>query len=59
MINLLWFAMIAVAFVTAAVTGRMETFTDALFSSAEQAVCVVFSMVSMLTFWLGMMNIIE
>ncbi|HAA38305.1 MAG TPA: nucleoside recognition protein [Firmicutes bacterium] len=59
MINLLWFAMIAVAFVTAAVTGRMETFTDALFSSAEQAVSVVFSMVSMMTFWLGMMKIIE
>ncbi|HZK25399.1 MAG TPA: nucleoside recognition domain-containing protein [Oscillospiraceae bacterium] len=59
MINLIWFAMIAIAFVTAALTGSIETFTDALFSSAEQAVSVVFSMVSIMTFWLGMMKIIE
>lgn len=59
MINLIWFAMIAIAFVTAAVTGSIEAFSDALFASAEQAVSVVFSMVSIMTFWLGMMRIIE
>ena len=57
MINLLWFAMIAVAFVTAAVTGRMETFTDAhFFSGAGCQRC--FSMVSMMIL-VRMMKIIE
>ncbi|NLZ38802.1 MAG: nucleoside recognition protein [Firmicutes bacterium] len=59
MINLIWFAMIIIGLVVSAATGRVEAATDALFSSAQQAVSVAFSMISVMTFWLGMMKIIE
>ncbi|NLZ93938.1 MAG: nucleoside recognition protein [Firmicutes bacterium] len=59
MINLIWFAMVIIGLVVSAATGRIDAVTDALFSSAEQAVSVAFSMISVMTFWLGMMKIIE
>lgn len=59
MINIIWFAMIIAGMVTAAATGRVEAVTGAVFSSAEQAVSVVFSLISIMAFWLGMMKIIE
>lgn len=43
----------------AAFTGRIDTVTDAIFSSAEKAVSVAFSLISIMTFWLGMMKLIE
>ena len=59
MVNLIWFGMMFTGLVVAAFTGRMESVTEAVFSSAEQAVTVAFSLISIITFWLGMMKLIE
>lgn len=59
MVNSIWFGMMFIALLAAAVTGRMETVTEAVFSSAEKAVTVAFSLISIMTFWLGMMRLIE
>jgi len=59
MINIIWFAMMFIGLVVAAATGKIDTVSEAIFSSAEQAVAVAFSMISVMTFWLGIMKIIE
>lgn len=59
MVNVIWFTMMVTALVVAAITGRMEVVTEAAFSSAEKAVSVAFSLISIMTFWLGMMKLIE
>lgn len=59
MVNLIWFCMMMAGLLVAAFTGRVDTVTEALFSSAEKAVSVAFSLISIMTFWLGMMKLIE
>ncbi len=59
MVNLIWFGMIFSGLVVAALTGRVDAVTGAVFSSAEKAVGIAFSLVSVMTFWLGMMKLIE
>lgn len=59
MVNIIWFAMMFTGLVVAAATGRMETVTQSMFSSAEKAVSVAISLVSIMTFWLGMMSLVE
>lgn len=59
MVNLIWFGMMFVGLLVAAATGRTELVTEAVFSSAEKAVTVAFSLISIMTFWLGMMRLIE
>ena len=59
LINLIWFGMMFVGLVVAAATGKIEVVTASVFSSAEQAVTVAFSLISIMTFWLGMMKLIE
>ena len=59
MVNFIWFGMMFAGLVVAAFTGRMESVTQAIFASAEQGVTVAFSLISIITFWLGMMKIIE
>ncbi|NLN07390.1 MAG: nucleoside recognition protein [Firmicutes bacterium] len=59
MINIIWFAMMFIGLVVAAATGKIDAVSEVIFSSAEQAVAVAFSMISVMTFWLGIMKIIE
>ncbi len=59
MINLIWFSMMFAGLVVAALTGKIETVTETIFSSSENAVGIAISLISILTFWLGMMKIIE
>ncbi|HHU30673.1 MAG: nucleoside recognition domain-containing protein [Bacillota bacterium] len=59
MINIIWLGMIVISLIAAAAGGRIELVTETIFSSAEQAVGVAFSMISIMTFWLGIMKIIE
>lgn len=59
MVNLIWFGMMFIGLLVAAATGRTELVTEAVFSSAEKAVTVAFSLISIMTFWLGMMKLIE
>ena len=59
MVNLIWFLMMFTGLMVAALTGRVEAVTSAVFSSAEQAVAIVLSLISVMTLWLGMMKLIE
>ncbi len=59
MINYLWAGMICLAIITAALSGNIEKITPSIFASAEQGVTVAFGLISIMTFWLGMMKLIE
>lgn len=59
MINVIWLSMMLAGLLVAAATGRIEVVTETLFASAEQGVSVAFSLISIMTFWLGMMKLIE
>lgn len=59
MVNLIWFCMMFTGLLVAALTGRVEAVTEAVFSSSERAVSIAISLVSIMTFWLGMMKLIE
>lgn len=59
MINIIWLGMIIVGFGFAAVNGRMEEVTAAIFDGAKNGVAVSFGLISILVFWLGMMRIAE
>lgn len=59
MIGYLWGGMICLAIIMAAVNGRIDTVTPTLFDSAGNAVAVAITLISIMTFWLGIMKIIE
>lgn len=59
MINILWFVMLAAGFLVAAFTGRMESVTGIIFSASEKGVSISIGLISIMTFWLGIMRIIE
>src|SRR5690625_2803578 len=57
MINLILITMFMIGIVYAAFHGTMEDVSEALFQSAEDALALSLSLMSVLVFWLGMMNI--
>ena len=59
MVNYLWAAMIIISIIVAGVNGRIEVITESLFNSAENAVSVAILLISVMTFWLGIMKIVE
>ncbi len=59
MIGYLWSGMICLAILTAALSGKIDVITPSIFASAEQGVTVAFALISIMTFWLGMMKLIE
>lgn len=59
MINVIWMGMILTGFVFAAVTGRIDAVTKAVFDGAQTGVTVSFGLISILVFWLGMMRLAE
>lgn len=59
MVNLLWAGMIVFAIIVAGVRGEMEGVSQIIFTSAEKAVSLAFSLISIMAFWLGIMKIIE
>ncbi|AHV98130.1 nucleoside recognition domain-containing protein [Paenibacillus sabinae] len=59
MINGIWLGMIVIGFVFAAVNGRMDAFTGAVFDGAKNGVTVSFGLISVLVFWLGIMKVAE
>lgn len=59
MVNILWMTMVVAGIVLAAVSGKIDIITPIIFESAERAVTVVFSLISVMAFWLGIMKIIE
>jgi len=59
MINTVWFVLMFSGLVVAALTGRVDEITGAVFASAEKAVAVGISLLSIMTFWFGMMKVVE
>lgn len=59
MVNLLWAGMIILAIIIAGINGKIDTITSIIFNSAENAVNIALSLISIMAFWLGIMKIIE
>lgn len=59
MVNLLWAVMIMVAIFFAGIKGKVDIITPIIFDSAEKGVSIALSLISVMTFWLGIMKIIE
>ena len=57
MVNLIWVLMAAIGIIFAMFNGTMEEVNQALFQSANEAVTLSISLISILVFWLGIMNI--
>ncbi len=59
MINVLWFILLVTGLLVAAFTGNIEGVTEIIFSASEKGVSISLGLVSIMTFWLGIMRIIE
>ena len=59
MVNYIWAFMAIIGIVYAMFNGTMNEVNEALFSSAQEAVKLSFSLISVLVFWLGIMKIAE
>ncbi len=59
MVNYIWFGMIIIGIVVAALEGNMQAVNDAAFEGAKTAVTLCFGFISILAFWLGMMKIAQ
>ena len=59
MVNFIWLFFILAGFLVAAVNGRIEAVTEAVFEGAKTGVTVCFGLISVMVFWLGMMRIAE
>ncbi len=59
MLNFLWAGMIGIGIVYAAFCGRLDETTNALLDSTKEAVSLCISMVGIISFWTGLMQIAE
>lgn len=59
MVNIIWACMAIVGIVYAMFNGTMEQVNKAIFESANEAVTIAIGLISVLVFWLGIMNIAE
>ena|SRR5690625_1375122 len=59
MVNLIWACMAIIGIVYAMFNGTMEKVNEALFQSANEAVALSISLISILVFWLGIMKVAE
>jgi spore maturation protein A len=59
MVNLIWVFLAASGIIFAMFNGTMEEVNEAIFSSADDAVMLSISLISVLVFWIGMMKIAE
>jgi spore maturation protein A len=59
MLNYIWFGLMAVALVVAAVNGTAEAVTRGAVESATTAVQIAIGLVGIMTLWLGMMRVAE
>lgn len=57
--NVIWVFLFAAGLVTAAVTGKIDTVTQGVLQGAKDGVLVSFGLLSIITFWLGIMKIAE
>lgn len=59
MLNLIWLALIVISIAVAAINGKIEVISEAAFAGAKTGVTVCVGLLSVLLFWMGMMNIAE
>lgn len=59
MLNYIWFGLMAVALVVAAINGTADAVTKGVVDSAKTAVEISIGLVGVMTLWLGMMRIAE
>ena len=59
MLNYIWFGLMAVALVVAAVNGTAGAVTQGAVESASSAVQIAIGLVGIMTLWLGMMRVAE
>ncbi|MGM8365306.1 nucleoside recognition domain-containing protein [Virgibacillus sp. W0181] len=59
MVNIIWACMAMIGIIYAMFNGTMEQVNNALFESAGEAVTLSIGLISILVFWLGIMNIAE
>ncbi|WP_416149663.1 nucleoside recognition domain-containing protein [Salipaludibacillus sp. HK11] len=59
MVNVIWVSLFFIGFIFAAINGTMTEVNEAIFSGAKEAVVICIGLISVLTFWLGMMRIAE
>jgi spore maturation protein A len=59
MLNYIWFGLMAVAIVVAAINGTAEAVTRGAVESASGAVQIAIGLVGIMTLWLGMMRVAE
>ncbi len=57
--NYIWFALIIVAVIVAAFTGRMDAVTDTAVDSAKTSVELAIGLIGVMALWLGLMKIAE
>lgn len=58
-INIIWLALVLIATVIAAYTGKMDQVTKASFDSAKSAVTLAIGLVGPMALWLGIMKVAE
>lgn len=58
-VNKIWFFMMVGGIIVALISGDTEKVTEVIFNSAERGVTISFGLISIMTFWLGIMKIIE
>lgn len=59
MLNYIWFGLMAVALVVAAINGTAEAVTTGAVESAATAVQIAIGLIGIMTLWLGMMRVAE
>lgn len=57
MMNYLWGGMLIIGIVYGAITGNMQAITDAVLSSAKEAVTLSITMLGIVAFWSGLMEV--
>lgn len=59
MLNDLWAGMILVGIIYGALTGRMADVTNAALDSSKEAVTLCITMLGVMSFWVGLMEIAQ
>lgn len=59
MVNYIWVGLFMIGIIFAAFNGTMSEVNEALFQGASDAVTICIGLISVLTFWLGLMKIAE
>ncbi len=57
--NYIWFLIILVAIVSAAITGRVNEMVNAIWSGAQKSIEIAIYLAGIMAFWLGIMKIAE